>query len=141
MSSDQTFAESNKPVSKDAKQPPQSNPFFNLHHRKSNSLVQTSSESNPLQSLRKGLLMSTVASPVNSGLVLNSKQETTYSAYDGSKVNKIRKGIHHGKAMSLNYQNVDFVKIPESSRFKSLSKIDNKRARGMPDYVKIYSDL
>jgi hypothetical protein len=56
-----------------------------------------------MHSMRKGLLMSTVASPVNSGLVLNSKQETAYSAYDGSKVIKFRKGIHHGKAMSLNY--------------------------------------
>lgn len=47
--------------------------------------------------------MSTVASPVNSGLILNGKQETSFSAYDGSKVAKFRRGAHHGKAMSLNY--------------------------------------
>lgn len=85
--------------------------------------------------------MSTVASPVNSDLVLNSKQETSFSAYDGSKVSKFRRGLHHGKAMSLNYQNVDFVKVPDSYKLQSLSKIDTRRNRKMPEYVKISRDL
>jgi hypothetical protein len=43
--------------------------------------------------------------------------------------------------MSLNYQNVDFVKVPDSYKLQSLSKIDTRRNRKMPEYVKISRDL
>ena len=66
--------------------------------------------------------MSTVVSPVTSGFVRNSQAETTYSAYDGSSVALSRTGPNHGKSMSVNYKNVNFIKVSEKT-----SKIDTWR--------------
>lgn len=62
------------------------NPFASHSHQKSNSMGASTAGSNPLQSLRKGLLMSTVVSPINSGIIHNNSAATSFSAYDGSKV-------------------------------------------------------
>lgn len=115
------------------------NPFqITGHHRKMNSATETTVPTNPLQLLRKGLLMSSVASPVTSDIINNSQTDTKFSAYDGSKINKVRTGANAGKSMGLNYQNVDFVRVPETKlNFNSQSKIDTWRHRKMPDYINL----
>jgi hypothetical protein len=64
------------------------NPFASqsLRTRKSNSVTATDAKDNPLKSLRKGLLMSNVASPIMSSLINNSSTEASFTAYDGTKV-------------------------------------------------------
>ena len=88
--------------------------------------------------------MSNAASPITSGLINNSSTEASFATYDGSKIIHFRKGLNHGKAMSLNYQNVDFVSVPEPYKISPLTKFnkESKRKSLMPrvsDIAKNYT--